>query len=180
MQRGFRPWGTTALLAAVLVDALLHGQAASAQSDGRGVLSRRFVLPRPAGVVTGLTVVGSAGDEQITISPGYALDGYGREIRLSEPWVQQIPNVTGRRSGGSIFYTLTISRRIAGPDGNCTATAVWPRAAVFCWLRLNNVDRQPANVALRARIDKDLLIPLARIEILNHRLIVTTARPRHD
>jgi hypothetical protein len=133
-----------------------------------------------------LTVVGSADGKQITVSPGYALDGYGRGIRLVEPWVQKIPRAAGRQPGGAIVYDLTISRRARwnlklppNPDGNCTATGVWQRGAVFCWLRLNVGDRQPANAALRARIDKSLLIPLARIETLNHRLIVTTARPRH-
>jgi hypothetical protein len=133
------------------------------------------------GIGSGFAVIGNIGDRQVTISPGYALDACGREIILTEVQVQQIPPVSDNGSGGSVFYDLTVSY----PDdaelkpsetraGICTTAGVvrLREAPVFCWVRLNDdpTNPQPIDSRLKARINNNLFILLARVEIFNCQL----------
>jgi hypothetical protein len=133
------------------------------------------------GVGSGYAVAGNAGDRQVTISPGYALDSLGREIILTETLTQPIPTVADNGSGGSVFYLLTVSY----PDdtdlkpsetraGICSQPGVvrLREEPVFCWVRLNDNDtnRQPVDPNLKLRIGKGLFIVLCQIEVFNCQL----------
>lgn len=143
-----------------------------------------------AGVGSGFQVVGNAGDRQVTISPGYAIDSCGREIILTENQVLAIPPVSDNGSGGSVFYDLTVSypddtelKPSETRDGICMPTGVvrLREEPVFCWVRLSDdpTNRQPIDLRLRQRITSGLFIVLAQVEIFNCQLkqpVSTTPR----
>ena len=132
------------------------------------------------GVASGFAVLGNAGDRQVAVSVGYAIDSCGREIILTETQVLQIPPVADNGSGGSVFYDLTV----AYPDdseltpsetrtGICTTPGVvrLREAPVFCWVRLgDDPNRQPVDQTLKDRIKAGLFLILARIEVFNCQL----------
>jgi hypothetical protein len=143
-----------------------------------------------AGVGSGFQVTGNAGDRQVTISPGYALDSCGREIVLTENQVLAIPPIADNGSGGPAFYDLTVSY----PDdaqltpaetrqGICMPTGVISlrEAPVFCWVRLSDdpTNHQPVDARLKDRINKALYLVLAQVQIFNCQLkqaVATTPR----
>jgi hypothetical protein len=142
------------------------------------------------GVGSGFQVVGNAGDRQVTISPGYAIDSCGREIILTENQVLAIPPVSDNGSGGSVFYDLTVSypddselKPSETRDGICMPTGVvrLREEPVFCWVRLSDdpTNRQPQDLRLKQRITAGLFIVLAQVEIFNCQLkqpVSTTPR----
>ena len=134
-----------------------------------------------AGVGSGFQVLGNVGDQQVTISPGYAIDSCGREIILTENQVLPIPPVSDNGSGGSVFYDLTVSY----PDdselkasetraGICMPTGVirLREEPVFCWVQLSDdpANRQPIDSRLMMRIKSGLFLVLAQVEIFNCQL----------
>jgi len=143
-----------------------------------------------AGVGSGFQVTGNAGDRQVTISPGYAIDSCGREIILTEPQALAIPPVADNGSGGSVFYDLTVSypddsQLVASEtrDGICLPQGVvrLREEPVFCWVRLSDdpTNRQPLDARLTAQIKRSLMIVLAQVEIFNCQLkypVSTTPR----
>jgi len=145
-----------------------------------------------AGVGSGLQVVGNAGDRQVTISPGYAIDSCGREIILTETQVLAIPPVADNGSGGPVYYDLTVSYPDDSEltpsetrDGICMPTGVvrLREAPIFCWVQLSDdpTNRQPIDSRLKARIKTALFIVLAQVEIFNCQLkqAVSTVQRRN-
>jgi hypothetical protein len=63
------------------------------------------------GIGSGFAVYGKKGDREIKIKPGYAIDSLGREIVLTETWIEPVPPVASEDDGKSVFYDLTVSYR---------------------------------------------------------------------
>lgn len=133
------------------------------------------------GVGSGYAVSGNVGDREVTITPGYALDSLGQEIILTETRTQPIPPVADNGSGGSVFYLLTVSypedtdlKPSETRAGICVQQGVVKlrEEPVFCWVRLNDNDlnRQPVDPNLKARITNGFFIVLAQIEVFNCKL----------
>lgn len=144
------------------------------------------------GIGSGFAVSGNTGDRQVTISPGYALDSKGREIILTESFVDPIPPVADNGSGGSVFYDLTVSypqdtdlTPSETRAGICLPTGVvrLREEPIFCWVRLTDdpSNRQPADATLKQKIKQGLFIVLAQVEIFNCQLKqpVSTAQRRN-
>jgi hypothetical protein len=102
-------------------------------------------LHRP-GIGNGFAVTGARGERQVTIGPGYAIDGEGREIVLAAALVEPVPPVAGTKSAPA-YFDLTVSY----PDDAALADAAAetrqgvcaPRGVVrlreepvLCWVRL--------------------------------------------
>ena len=132
------------------------------------------------GIGTGFAVTGAAGDRQVVISPGYALDSLGREIILTQNEVLPIPPVADNGAGGSVFYYLTVSypndsdlKASETRDGICLPQGVvrLREEPVFCWVLLSDsIQRQPADPTLKDLIRKQLYLVLAQIEVFNCKL----------
>ncbi len=133
------------------------------------------------GVGSGYAVTGNKGDRQVTITPGYALDSFGREIILTETHVEPVPPVADNGAGKSVFYDLTVSypddtdlKESETRDGICLPRGVvrLREEPVFCWVRLGDDanNRQPVDMKLKDRIQKGLFIVLARAEVFNCQL----------
>jgi len=61
------------------------------------------------GIATGYSATGKTGDTQVVVSPGFALDGQGRELILIEPRTIAVPAVAGDAAGNPAPYFLTVS-----------------------------------------------------------------------
>jgi hypothetical protein len=146
-----------------------------------------------AGVGSGFAVLGSIGDRQALISPGYALDAKGQEIILTESLTLPIPPVADNGSGGSVFYDLTVSypldsdlktSEVRTGICNCPPEGVvrLREEPVFCWVRLNDnpTNRQPVDDRLKKLIQNGMFLVLAQVEIFNCQLRqpVSTAQQR--
>lgn len=130
------------------------------------------------GVGSGYAVSGNKGDRQVTIMPGYALDASGREIVLTEPDVEPVPPVADDGSGGSVFYDLSVSypadtdlvetetRMGVCVDRGATRLREAPN---FCWIRLG-LNLQPIDLRLKAEVQSNMRIVLARAEVRNCQL----------
>jgi len=57
------------------------------------------------GIGAGFEVSGHRGDREVQIAPGYAIDGAGREILLTDPRTKTVPAVSG---DGEAIYFLTV------------------------------------------------------------------------
>lgn len=134
------------------------------------------------GIGTGLAVNGKTGGREVTIMPGYAIDAQGREIVLTENWVEPVPPVANELTDeGDItpaLYDLTVSypddtqlEEVETRAGICLDRGVVRRREqpVFCWVRLKN-DGQPKDDTLKQDVLVARKIILARAEILNCQL----------
>jgi hypothetical protein len=127
------------------------------------------------GVGNGFAVYGKRGDRQVLIGPGYATDSLGREITLTEQFVDPIPPVAGNQ-GKSIFFDLTVSypddstlEEAERREGICVDRGVvrLREEPVFCWVELAGEQLAPKKQKLKAELEAGLKIRLARIEVLN-------------
>lgn len=137
------------------------------------------------GIASGYAVTGAKGDRQVTVGPGYAIDGRGREIVLTQSQTLPVPPVANDGNGGSVFYDLTVRYDTAPPesetrDGICVARAAvrFADAPIFCWTELgasqdgatDGSKRQPKIQQQRNDISSGMAIRLARVEVFNCRL----------
>lgn len=134
-----------------------------------------------AGVGSGFQVTGNAGDRQVTISPGYALDSCGREIILTEPLVKAIPPVADNGAGAPAFYDLVVSypsdSQLTASQtrvGICQPAGVVAlrEAPVFTWVRLSDdpSNHQPVDQRMKDGIRQAIDIVLAQVQIFNCQL----------
>jgi hypothetical protein len=131
------------------------------------------------GIGSGFAVTGKKGDRQVTISPGYAIDALGREIILTLPDTEQVPPVADNGAGQPALYDLLVSYP---PDANLTPSETRdgvcaPRGTVrvheepvFCWARLSDDGKQPADSRLKDLVQQQLMIVLAQVAIQNCQL----------
>lgn len=131
------------------------------------------------GIGRGYAVTGDKGDRQVTVSPGYAIDSFGREIVLTKTRTIQVPPVAGDKQGRSVFFDLTVAyqetdlEEVEFRDGLCeTRGAVRLREApVLCWVPLEGGSGE---LRPSTRFAKDILegrkIIIGRVEVLNCQL----------
>lgn len=131
------------------------------------------------GIGSGFAVSGKKGDREVTIQPGYAIDGMGREIVLTEVDIEPVPPVANDGFGGPVYFDLTVSypselKTAETREGVCGVPAGAIRlreAPVFCWVRLGPPpDRLPTDPILRADVQQSLRLRLARAQVLNCQL----------
>lgn len=134
------------------------------------------------GIGSGFAVYGKKGERQVTIGPGYAVDALGREIVLTESYVDPVPPVAAEPDGKSVFYDLTVSypddselEEAETREGVCLPRGVvrLREAPVFCWVRLKRDDHGNLHVLksrLKADIKNGIKVILSRIEVLNCQL----------
>jgi hypothetical protein len=129
------------------------------------------------GIGNGFAVVGKRGDREVVIRPGYAIDGEGREIVLTQDRVEPVPPIAGDE-GRPVLFDLTVSYPVDADleeaelrQGICGTSGVvrLREEPVFCWVRLND-DGQPTEPQLREDIRNRSKIVLARAEVLNCQL----------
>lgn len=136
------------------------------------------------GIGNGFIVSGGKGDRQVTIGPGYAIDGKGQEIvhssplTLAVPPVAASPNLDGKTS---LFYYLTVSYPTAAAmeqnvaetrAGVCvpTGTVALREEPLFCWIPLKKSDTGSYladNPAVVADLKFARKLILARVKVLN-------------
>jgi hypothetical protein len=130
------------------------------------------------GVGSGYAVIGSKGDREVSITPGYAIDALGREIVLTTTRIESVPPIAHDGTGRSVFYDLTVSypddselEETETRDGICLPRGVvrLREEPVFCWVRLNE-NLQPADESLKVQIQNGLKILLAQAEVFNCQL----------
>lgn len=134
------------------------------------------------GIGNGFAVYGKKGDREIKIKPGYAIDSLGREIVLTETWIEPVPPVAGEEDGKSVFYDLTVSypddtnlEEAETREGICLPRGVvrLREGPVLCWVRLKRDDKGNLHVKdpkLQNDVKDGLKIVLARAEVLNCQL----------
>jgi hypothetical protein len=134
------------------------------------------------GIGNGLAVSGKAGDREVHVQPGYALDSEGREIVLLDVQIEPVPPVAGERDGGPAWFDLTVSypddeslEESETREGICRRRgAVRLRERpVFCWVRLKRdvSDRLlPLSEKDALEIQAGLKIVLARAAVKNCKL----------
>ncbi len=131
-----------------------------------------------AGIGSGFAVIGKKGDREVTIMPGYAIDAQGREMVLTESWVQQIPPVAGESDGTPVFFDLTVSypadtdlEEAETREGICLPRGVvrLREQPIFCWVRLDG-NGQPVDARLKREVLAGMKIVLSRAEVLNCQL----------
>jgi len=131
-----------------------------------------------AGIGSGFAVIGKKGDREVTIMPGYAIDAQGREMVLTESWVQQIPPVAGEDDGTPVFFDLTVSypadtdlEEAETREGICLPRGVvrLREQPIFCWVRLDG-NGQPVDARLKREVLAGMKIVLSRAEVLNCQL----------
>ena len=145
----------------------------------RGSNERHNRLLHGPGIAKGFAVEAAPGDREITIGPGYALDAAGHEIVLAAAHAEQVPAVDVGEDGGPVFYDLTVSHP-ADEDldvaetrfGLCDTHGVVRLAVepLFCWVRLGRMPDgtlQAVDAKLRADVQENLKIRIARLEILH-------------
>lgn len=134
------------------------------------------------GIGNGFAVNGKKSGREVTIMPGYAIDAQGREIVLTENWVEPVPPVANVVTGDGditpVLYDLTVSypddaqlEEVEMRAGICLDRGVVRRREqpVFCWVRLNG-GGQPEDPKLKQDELTGQKIILARAEILNCQL----------
>ncbi|MDZ7268431.1 MAG: hypothetical protein ONB48_11915 [candidate division KSB1 bacterium] len=130
------------------------------------------------GIGSGFAVIGKKGAREVTIMPGYVIDALGREIVLTESWVQQIPPVAGEDDGAPVFFALTVSypadsdlEEAETREGICLPRGVvrLREQPIFCWVKLDG-NGQPVDVRLKQDVLTGMKIVLARAEVLNCQL----------
>lgn len=133
------------------------------------------------GIGSGFAVVGKKGARKVTIMPGYAVDSCGREIVLTQSWVEPVPPVASEEDGSPVFYDLTVSYATDLEESETREGICPPRGGVvrlreepvFCWVRLEK-DAQGSLHAKDPNLQNDikngLKIVLARAEVLNCQL----------
>jgi hypothetical protein len=131
------------------------------------------------GIGSGFAVTGKKGDQEITIGAGYAIDAFGREMILTLPDTEQIPPVADNGAGQPALYDLLVSYP---PDANLTpsetrdgvcaqrGTVRVHEEPVFCWARMSDDSKQPADTRLKDLVQQQLMIVLAQVAIQNCQL----------
>src|ERR1700682_4309524 len=123
------------------------------------------------GVGSGFAVKGKKEDREVVVGPGYAADGLGREIILTETQTIPIPPVAGNK-GYPIYFDLTVAYPDAAAleeaetrEGICLDAGVTRRREqpVFCWVELAGEQLAPRKTKLALELQKNLRIRLARI-----------------
>jgi hypothetical protein len=61
------------------------------------------------GLALGYQATGNAGDRQVTVQPGYAIDCLGRELVLTTPMTLPVPARSGNAQGGPVSFALVAS-----------------------------------------------------------------------
>lgn len=131
------------------------------------------------GIGNGLAVTGRKGEREVVVGPGYAIDGEGREIVLTQSVVEPVPPVAGEDDGGPVVFDLTISypadafleesERRTGICRQPGGTIRLQEKPVFCWVRLN-ANLQPADDRIKGEMAAGMRLQLARAEVLNCQL----------
>lgn len=131
------------------------------------------------GIGRGFAVTGNRDDREVSIGPGYAIDALGREIVMTQAWVEPVPPVPGEPDGRPTLFDLTVSYPDdAGLEVAETREGIClPRGAVrlreqpvFCWVRLRETEKgnyQPVDPRLGLQIQTGMRIVLTRIEVLD-------------
>ena len=93
------------------------------------------------GIGLGFAVTGAAGDRQVSVSPGYAIDCLGREIILTESMMKAVPARADNGEGGPVVYylvaaypddsMLTVLERRRGECGTDGAVRLREQAAIY-------------------------------------------------
>jgi hypothetical protein len=132
------------------------------------------------GIGSGFAISGKKGDREVVIQPGYAIDGKGREIVLTETVAEPVPPVADDGFGGPVFFDLTVAypddqalKVSETRDGVCAprGTIRLREAPVFCWIRLGPPpDRLPRDGILKEAVQNGLRLRLARAQVLNCQL----------
>lgn len=129
------------------------------------------------GIGNGFAMVGKKGDREVIIRPGYAIDGQGQEIVLTQIRIEPVPPVAGDE-GRPVLYYLTVSypddaslEEAETRQGICGSSGVvrLREEPKFCWIRLND-DGQADNTQSGDDIRYHKKIVLARAEVLNCQL----------
>jgi hypothetical protein len=131
-----------------------------------------------AGIGLGFSVKGEAGDNVVTVQPGYAIDALGQEIVLMERGILTVPSVSDDGFGKPVNYDLAISY----PDDSLLMEAAeeemvqTPNTAVrlreepvFHWIELDQ-NLQPKDDELKLDIKNGMKIILKRISVQNCRI----------
>lgn len=134
------------------------------------------------GVGSGLAVTGRAGDREVRIQPGYALDTSGRELILTDTRIEAVPPIGGDPDGRAATFDLTVSYpsdddlEVAETRaGVCAPRGVvrLREQPVFCWVRLRRDatgNLRPVDETQRLDIQNGEKIPLARAQVQDCRL----------
>lgn len=129
------------------------------------------------GIGAGLAVAGSAGDREVVVGPGYALDLQGHEIVLTGEHREPVPPVEGDPDGTPAVYDLVVSypeddrlEVVETRAGVCAGRgAVRLREEpVFCWVRLRDDGTgvlRPTDPRLRDDMAVGRRIRLARAKV---------------
>jgi hypothetical protein len=130
-----------------------------------------------AGIGNGFAVSGEAGDRQVTIGPGYAIDSAGHEIVHTTSRTEQVPPVEGEEDGSPTFYYLSVSyppdehlEESETRQGICQTRGVvrLREEPEFCWVRLVRDEAgtlQPRDPRLRQDIEQGRKLLLAQAEV---------------
>jgi hypothetical protein len=130
------------------------------------------------GVGSGFAVKGKKEDREVVVGPGYAADGLGREIILTENQTIPIPPVAGNQ-GYPIYFDLTVAygddstlEEAETREGICVDRGVIRRREqpVFCWVELAGEQLAPRKTKLTLDLQRNLRIRLARIQVFNCQL----------
>lgn len=127
------------------------------------------------GIGNGFAVSGNKGDREVRIDPGYATDGEGREIVLTQSVTEPIPPIASESDGSPVLYDLTVSyppdedlEETETRDGVCGPPGVvrLKEEPVFCWVQLNK-NGQPIDNKIKLEILNHSRIIVARVEVLD-------------
>jgi hypothetical protein len=158
---------------------LLAGDLQSLESFDREMRWLHNLSLHQPGIGSGFAVSGKKGEAQLTATPGYALDAFGREIILTQSHVEQVPPVADNGSGKPALFDLLVAYP---PDENLTAsetrdgvcairgTVRVHEEPVFCWARLTDDGAAPVDPRLKQLVQQQLMIVLARVSVFNCQL----------
>lgn len=144
------------------------------------------------GLGAGLAVSGSAGDREVVVGPGYALDLDGHEIVLTRDHTEPVPPVEGDPDGTPAVFDLAVSypsddllEVTETREGICQSRgAVRLREEpVFCWVRLvddGSGRLRPSDPRLREEIALGRRILLARAEVQHCQLVSLSIAERRN
>lgn len=125
------------------------------------------------GIATGYSVTGAAGEREVRVSTGFALDCQGRELILTSDRIIAVPAVAGDAKGNPAAYFLTVSWRDdvdldAEIRGGVCATSGAVRRPEDVALRWQDPDDRSSTSAFRPGLD----VVLASVEVQRCRLAV--------
>jgi hypothetical protein len=123
------------------------------------------------GLALGVQAAGDAGDRQVTVQPGYAVDCLGRELVLTEPLTLPVPARAGNAQGQPVAFALVaaypddsqlavIQTRAADCGGTAGAVRLQERASIY-WREPPIVTGQEILLAMASVQNCQLAQPLA-------------------